>query len=347
MALGSVLSQGRSDGESCLIGSIKTNIGHLESAAGVAGLIKAALILDRDTIPPNRNFETPNPAIPFEKLKIGIASQLQPLPHVGDAVPAVGVNSFGFGGTNAHVVLEAAPVQPRRELQRATCNRPFLLPISARDDVSLRDNVKAYRQSLAAVGDDLADFCYSAGARKEHHDLRLVAIGDDARQLQNRLSAWLREGESVEGIVAGRVEELRGSNVFVFTGQGSQWSGMGCQLVDRDPIVRRTLDEIDEQFSALSGWSLRREIARPRSQSTIDQTRVAQPAIFALQVALVRLWQSWGIAPEVVVGHSVGEIAAAWCAGIYSLRDAVRIAYHRSRLQDTTGGHGRMLAAGL
>ncbi len=219
-ALGTVLSKDRPNGDSCLIGSIKTNIGHLESASGVAGLIKAALVLDRDTVPPNTNFKTPNAEIPFADLKLQVADRLQPLPRFDNQTPVVGVNSFGFGGTNAHVVLEAAPEPLRSQRQPIVCERPFLLPISARDEASLRDGVRQYRQALAGVGDDLGDFCYSAGARKEQHPHRLVAIGSDTRQLQRRLDDWLRAAETSEGIVAGETVAAAASHAFVFTGQG-------------------------------------------------------------------------------------------------------------------------------
>lgn len=347
-ALGNVLSPGRPDGETCLMGSVKTNIGHLESASGVAGLIKAALVLDRNTVPPNPNFKTPNPNIPFDKLRLQVAGKLQPLPHPNGAAPVVAVNSFGFGGTNAHVVLEASPPRPSYKCpKRQDADRPLVLPISARDDVSLRDYARAYRKSLEAESLGLSDFCYSSGARKEHHHERLVVVGRDARELRDRLNAWLQGGDRIEGIVTGRGDAEEGPIVFVFTGQGPQWWAMGRQLLEREPIVRQTIEEVDELFLELGGWSLIEEMTRPEEQSNINRTAVAQPAIFALQVALVELWKSWGIEPGRVLGHSMGEVAAAWCSGIFSLRDAVKLIYHRSRLQDMTAGSGRMLAAGI
>ena len=347
-ALGNVLSLGRPDGESCLIGSVKPNIGHLESASGIAGLIKAALVVDRDTVPPNRNFETPNPNIPFGKLQLKVATRLQPLPRPNGASPAVAVNSFGFGGTNAHAVLEPSPPRPScHGPKRDNANRPLVLPISARDDVSLRDYAKAYRKSLEDESLDVSDFCYSAGARKEHHNERLAVMGHDAGGLRGRLDAWLRGSDSVEGVIAGRKNAEGGPLIFVFTGQGPQWWAMGRQLFEREPIVRQTIEEIDQIFKRISGWSLVKEMTKPEEQSNINQTAIAQPAIFALQIALTELWKSWGIRPDRVLGHSMGEVAAAHCAGIFSLRDAVLLIYHRSRLQDTTAGHGRMLATGL
>ena len=347
-ALGIVLSQGRSNGETCLIGSVKTNIGHLESGSGIAGLLKAALVLDRDMVPPSLNFKTPNPNIPFDKLKLKVAKELQPLPHLQGVTPFASVNSFGFGGTNAHVVLQAAPPQSSRGNPKPQeADRPFVLPISARDDVSLRDYVKSYRKALGDESVNLSDFCYSAGARKENHDQRLVVIGHDAQQLRSQLDAWLRGAAQTPGIIFGRADAEQGPIVFVFSGQGTQWWAMGRMLLEREPIVRQTIEEIDGVFKELSGWSIINEMTTSKEQSNIHRTSIAQPAIFALQVALVKLWQSWGIEPSGVVGHSVGEVAAAYCAGCYSLRDAVHLIYHRSRLQDSSGSLGRMLVAGI
>ena len=347
-ALGNVLSAGRAPGKSCLIGSVKTNIGHLESASGAAGLIKAALVLQREVVPPNLNFATPNPNIPFDRLQLSVPTKLHPLPRENGALPVTAVNSFGFGGANAHVVLEAAP--EREPLVRDMGNaadRPFMLPVSARHDESLQDYAKAYRKFLGNDAIGLADICYSAGACKEQHEHRLAVVGQSHQQLRDRLDAWIRETDETDGIVQGRRRGAAGPLVFVFTGQGTQWWAMGQQLLTREPSFRRTIEQIDELLISLAGWSLQEEMAKPEGESKIDRTAVAQPAIFAVQVALAGLWESWGIVPGKVMGHSVGEVAAAYCAGIYSLEDAVNIVYQRSRLQDKTGGSGRMLAAGI
>ena len=153
--------------------------------------------------------------------------------------------------------------------------------------------------------------------------------------------------DDIEGVLAGRAAPAGKPIVFVFTGQGAQWWGMGRQLLQREPIFRQTIEKIDSLFQKISGWSILEEMTRPEEESRINQTAIAQPAIFALQVALAELWQSWGIKPSRVIGHSVGEVAAAYCAGIFSFEDAARLIYHRSRLQDTTAGHGKMLAAGI
>lgn len=350
-AIGAVVSTGRAAGDSCWLGSIKTNLGHLEPASGIAGLFKLALIMDRQTIPPSGNFEAANPAIPFDSLQLKVVDRLQPLATQDQPISAA-INSFGFGGTNASAVVQSAPRLNRHPSSPETpVTRPFLLPISARDDVALRGYAKQYSRRLKDLDSDdqaaLADFCYSAGARKEQHAHRMVLRGRDAKQLAGNLRAWLRGDDVEASVVVGQAENQPGSNAFVFTGQGSQWATMGQDLIAREPIVAATIDKIDTLFQRVSGWSLKAAMLCGASESKIHSTQVAQPAIFAIQVALVELWKSWGIRPDSVIGHSVGEVAAAWCAGIYSLEEATQLVYHRSRLQDGTGGAGKMLAVGM
>lgn len=391
-ALGNVLCQGRENKNKCLVGSVKTNIGHLESGSGIAGFLKAALVLHHDTVPPNLNFETPNPNIPFERLGLEVARELQPLPHLDGVTPVTAVNSFGFGGTNAHVVLEAAPPVECRSMDIPTivrgfngsrgftdsvhgdadkngdavksgdackngfhpakrANRPLLLPISARDETSLNRYAMLFKDALDSEDNDqrLADICYSAGARKEHHQNRLVVLGRSGAQLRSRLTRRLADENASDGIVQGKSTSNVGDITFVFTGQGAQWWQMGRQLYADEPILRDVIDCIDALLTPLASWSLADEMMNPQSEasSRIHLTSIAQPAIFALQVALAELWKSWGIVPTKVIGHSVGEVAAAYVAGVYSLDDAVKIIFHRSRLQDSAGGDGRMAAVGI
>ena len=349
-ALGRVLGESRADDNKCLIGSVKTNIGHLESGSGIAGMIKAALVLHYRMVPPNQNFKTPNPNIPFDTLRLEVVKELLPLPQTEGRLPVASVNSFGFGGTNAHVVMEAAPFPvelTRTAMDKPKATRPFVLPISARDKIALRDYAAAYSKLLRDPSVSLADVCYSAGTHKEHHSESLVVIADNAQQMTDRLQSWLDSESPVSGAIVGQRHDAKKELVFVFTGQGSQWWAMGQQLLQREPLFRSTIEKIDTLFQELSGWSIVEEMLKSEDQSHIDRTAIAQPAICALQIALVALWKSWGITPTRVVGHSVGEVAAAYCAGILSLEDTVRVIYHRSLLQDTTAGHGRMLAAGI
>lgn len=345
-AIGRVLGRGRRADRRCLIGSVKTNIGHLESGSGAAGLIKAALILSRRTVPASLNFDRPNPKIPFADLGLEVATWTQPLPSVPDGAPVAGVNSFGFGGTNAHAVLEAAPASHTRVTPVSVSpERPFLLPISARDETALRAYVEKYRELLADPSVNVAEVCSAAGDRKEHHPYRLVLIGNSASHLRRQAAAWLRDGAG-EGIVAGRGGSHSGT-VFVFAGQGPQWWGMGRQLMEREPIVRDVIADIDARIQRRAGWSLLAEMMRPEAESIVDQTQIAQPAIFALQVALIELWNAWGVRAAKAIGHSVGEVAAAYCAGVYSLDDAVDVITTRGRLQHRAFGRGRMLAVAV
>ncbi len=354
-ALGRVLGKGRAPEQKIIIGSVKSNIGHLEAGSGIAGLIKAALVLHHRTVPKNPNFRVPNPNIPFDSLSLRVASENQPLPQIDGQLPIVGVNSFGFGGTNAHVVLEAAPAPERTvdclsfpsSLGALPASRPFILPISAKDEASLHRYAEAYCDRLRDPTLSVDDFCTSAGIAKEHHERRLLVSGQDAPQLRRRLRAWLDGAEEVKGVFVGRSSKGDKDLTFVYTGQGAQWWAMGQQLLNREPVFQQVLAEIDAKLRSLSGWSLLEAMRSTKEESPIDRTNVAQPAIFALQVGLTKLWESWGIQPSRVIGHSVGEVAAAYCAGVYSLDDAVTIIFHRSRLQHSTGGHGRMLAVGL
>lgn len=346
-ALGMVLSRGRDEDDVCLIGSVKTNVGHLESGSGVAGLAKAALVLYHDTVPPNLNFQRPNPNIPFDEFKLKVATELQPLPHLDNLPPVVGVNSFGFGGTNSHILLEAAPPAPEAKPAEVQAERPVLLPLSARTDEALRDTVIRWRRFLRASEADLHDIAASAGTKREHHDHRLAFLAQDRGDLIHRMTEWLAEGERGGTAFTGRPVAEPNPLVFVYTGQGAQWWAMGQDLIHREPVFRKVLEDIDAYLKPLAGWSLIEEMTRDEASSQINRTNIAQPAIFGLQVALSELWKSWGIRPAKVVGHSVGEVAAAYVAGAYTLEDAVKIIYHRSRLQDMTGGKGRMVAVGL
>ena len=352
-ALGNILCRGRGKGEECVIGSVKTNIGHLESGSGVAGLIKAALVLKHRTIPPNLNFETPNPNIRFDELRLRVPTEAEPLPCDGESV-VVAVNSFGFGGTNAHIVLEEAPPQKKKiepKRKKRSSEGPVLLPVSANTEESLKAYVSAFRDMLENGSQNgrvsLPDLASTAALRKSHHEHRLAVVGVTSKELAEKLQAWEREESRVPGLVSDRAAAKETTAIFVFSGQGPQWWGMGQELLRTEPVFRKAIKQIDKLVYALGGWSLLEEMSRGKVDSNINRTYVAQPAIFAVQVGLAELWRSRGVEPVRVVGHSVGEVAAAYWAGIYSLEDAVKVIFHRSRLQEKTSGAGRMAAVGL
>jgi acyl transferase domain-containing protein/thioesterase domain-containing protein/acyl carrier protein len=342
-ALGAALGDGRKN--PCLIGSVKTNIGHLEAAAGIASLIKVALVLKHKTIPPSLHFQNPNPGIDFEKLNLRVVQKLEPFPENSGRLLA-GINAFGFGGANAHVILEAAPQPPREQNSPAetSAHKPLLLALSAHSPEALRAAAKNYRALLAEPFADARAVCGAAAARRSHFAHRLCLVGGTREELLERLGHFLA-GEADPAIVCGEVS-IATAPVFVFSGQGPQWWGMGRELLREEPLFTEKIQQCDQHFRELGGWSLVEELLRDEEDSRLQQTAFAQPAIFALQVALADLWRSWGVRPSAVVGHSVGEIAAAHVAGVLTLREAARVIFHRARCMNAAPG-GRMLAAGL
>jgi len=328
----------------CLIGSVKTNVGHLESASGVASIIKLALILQHRTIPASLHFKKPNPRIDLKKLKLRVVNRLQPFPT--NSQPLLGgINSFGFGGANAHVILEAPPARPQKPSIAARRGQPFILPISAHSREALLVATANYRALLQNPAIDLWSVCAAAATRRSHLQHRLCFVAATRKELLNRLEASLA-GETSPAMISGQAAANAGP-VFVFSGQGSQWWAMGRQLMARSQPFRNKIEECDVLFHELGNWSVVEELSRDQNSSRMEHTGIAQPAIFALQVALAALWGSYGVRPSAVVGHSVGEVAAAHVAGILTQREAARIVFHRGRSMGSAPDTGRMLAASL
>jgi acyl transferase domain-containing protein/thioesterase domain-containing protein/NAD(P)-dependent dehydrogenase (short-subunit alcohol dehydrogenase family)/acyl carrier protein len=325
----------------CLIGSVKTNFGHLESASGVASIIKVALILKHKTIPPSLHFKKPNPRIDFKKLNLRVVSRLQPFPRNAGPLLA-GVNSFGFGGANAHVILQATPAGTQKTANAARSGRPFILPISGHTREALLGAVANYRALLPTI--DAWSLCAAAATRRSHLGHRLCVVAATRKQLLDRLDAALA-GDITPSLVNHKAENA--GPVFVFSGQGSQWWAMGRELLAHNGTFRNKIEECDALFREFGKWSLVKELSRDQGSSKMEQTEIAQPAIFALQVALAALWDSFGVKPSAVVGHSVGEIAAAHVAGVLTLREAARVVFHRGRSMGFAPDTGRMLAASL
>ena len=348
-ALGAVLGVERPPGRACALGSVKTNLGHLEAAAGIAGLIKVALVLRHREIPPSLHFEKPNPHIPFDELPLRVQTTLSSWP--AESGPALaGVSSFGFGGTNAHIVLEEAPPAKIGMAEAAPKTGTYLLPLSARTPEALQALARGYQDFLAAPESAAAlpEICYTASARLSHHDFRLAVTGNSPVQLLESLEAFLR-GEARPGLSSGRkLSARRRKLVFVFPGQGSQWLGMGRRLLEQEAVFREMIERCDRAMRPYRDWSLLAELTAPDAAgSRLDEIDIIQPALFAIQIALAALWRSWGIEPQAVVGHSLGEVAAAYVAGALSLDDAVRVICHRSRLFKRTIGEGAMAAVEL
>lgn len=349
-ALGAVLATDRPPDSPCALGSVKTNIGHLEAAAGIAGLIKVALSLKHQVILPSLHFEEPNPHIPFDNLPLYVQQTLSPWP-AGSGPALAGVSSFGFGGTNAHMVLQEAP-RTLQVYQRdaSTVDRVELLPLSTRSPEALRSLAEAYKSFLASGGDrsaTLRDVCYTASMRRSHHDHRLAIVGHSHDELVECLHTYL-QGRLRPGTSSGqKVPGQRPRLVFVFSGQGSQWPGMGRELLAQEPIFRQTLLRCQEIMRSHVDWALLEELAAGEDRTRLAEISVVQPILFAIQVGLAVLWRAWGIEPDAVVGHSMGEVAAAHIAGALSLEDAVRIICLRSRLMKRKSGQGAMVATEL
>jgi acyl transferase domain-containing protein len=322
--------------EPLLIGSVKTNIGHLEPASGLAGLIKAVLVLERRQVPPNLHFEQPNGQLPLDRVRI--PSALTPLPDRGGQAPLVGVNSFGFGGSNAHALLaEAPPIEPGFS---PAADGPCVFPLSARSSDALAQYAAAYAERIAAgisQSVPLPELCAAAALQKSHHPWRHALVVDSAEALRADLHT----------LPAAAPTAARPKIALVFSGQGPQWWAMGRALYRREAVMRDMWRQCDAACRALGGPALLDALLADEADSRLDHTDIAQPALFTLQAGLTELWRTWGIEPDVVIGHSVGEAAAAWTAGIFDLETIFRIILTRSRWQETTRNRGRMLAASI
>lgn len=344
-ALGAVLSVDREPETECVIGSVKTNIGHAESAAGVASLIKVALMLKHGAIPPSLHFENPNPLIPFDELPLRVSTALSEMPRRDRPILA-GVNGFGVGGTNVHAVLEQTTAV-EVESAETTVERPWVLPLSARSDKSLKENARQLADYLEAGQPDagkLLQIAHTLSSRRSHMGHRMAVSADGNEQLIEAMRAFADAGHHPM-VRAGQVMERQTETprlAYVFSGQGSQWWAMGRELLTKEPVYRAVVERCDALLQPLTGWSLLEVLNAAETESKLDETAYAQPALFALQVGLAALWRSWGVAPDAVFGHSVGEVAAAHVAGALSLEDAVRVIAHRARLMQQATGLGHM-----
>jgi acyl transferase domain-containing protein len=318
-ALGAVMGRNRAPGQPLWVGSVKTNIGHLEVAAGVASVIKVALALQHRTIPPHLHFQCSNPHLSLDDIPARIPTSCVPW-SAGPTPRIAGVSSFGLSGTNAHLVLEEAPAgRTGSGADRPVSHRPQLLALSARDPWSLRALVSAYTAALAEGGSlreaALADICFTAGVRRSHHRHRWAAVVSSIDDLRRKLTDAGGDSASAAKLPAQR------KLVFVFNGQGPEWRTLGRELMGQEPGFLAVLKECDEIFRRHGGKSVLDEL-----QSRAAQTEITSPALFALQVALARQWESWGVRPDAVVGHGFGEVAAGYVAGILNFEEAVQLA---------------------
>jgi acyl transferase domain-containing protein/acyl carrier protein len=349
-ALAEVFGPGRARDCALQIGSVKTNIGHAESAAGIAGLIKTVLALHHEQIPPNLHFKQLNPHIDWNGLAIHVPTT-GTLWNRGKGSRVAGVSSFGFSGTNAHVVLSDLPSEQFVPDAPGQQEDPplHLLPLSARTQPALAALVREYEQAFGKdPGLSLADVCHTAGTGRCHFEHRLAVVAPNLAEAKQRLAAVAR-GETHTSVQVGRSTNSVPGVVFMFTGQGSQYVGMGRELFETQPVFRRELKRCAEILEPLLQKPLLEVLFADagegnRSPQLIDETQYTQPALFALEYALAALWRSWGIEPVAVLGHSVGEYVAACVAGVFSLEDALHLVTVRSRLMQTLPRNGTMAA---
>ncbi len=338
-ALGSVFGANRNAEQRLKVGSVKTNMGHLEAAAGMAGLMKAVLVLQHKQIPPSLHFETPNPYIPWDELPIDVVTELTPL-SARDGRYVVGVSSFGFSGTNSHLVLEAAPEQIG---EAPTVERPLhILKLSAKDKTALQTLVQRFDEYLSKGITPFADICFTANAGRADLTHRLALVASSGEEARARLVAHAN-GETREDVFEGTVFDTASPEVvFLFTGHGSQYLQMSRQLFETQPTYSAALNKCAEILKDYLDISLI-EILFPEDDSKwLDKMTYGQPALFAVEYALAQLWMAWGVKPTTVLGHSVGEYVAACIAGVFSLADGLKMVCARGRLMDSLPQAGEM-----
>lgn len=346
-ALGMVFGRKRPGSGPLMIGSIKPNIGHLEGAAGIAGLIKAVLIVERGSLLPSGGFTEPNPAIPFTELGLRVVDELQEWPVVAGRPRRAGVSSFGFGGTNAHVIVEEAgsvgadTVSGRADVG-GSGGGVVAWVISGKTASALAAQAgRLGRYVRARPALDVVDVGYSLVSTRSVFDHRAVVVGQTRDELLAGL-AGVVAGRPEAGVVCG-VGKPAGKTAFVFAGQGSQWLGMGSELYAAYPVFAEALDAVVDELDRHLRYPLR-DVIWGHDQDLLNTTEFAQPALFAVEVALYRLLMSWGVRPGLVLGHSVGELAAAHVAGALCLPDAAMLVAARGRLMQALPAGGAMFA---
>ncbi|TDD73312.1 SDR family NAD(P)-dependent oxidoreductase [Actinomadura darangshiensis] len=336
-AVGEILGAGREPDKPLLLGSAKSNLGHMESAAGIAGLIKTVLALHHRVIPPSAHYKEPNPHIPFDELRLAVVAEETPWLDTGRPARA-GVSGFGFGGTNAHILLEEAPEQ--ETTVHPAVVRTF--PLSDTSDDRIRDHAALLAEWLPGQEANLADVARTLHRRSGRGRSRAAVAARDQAGLVEGLAA-LAEGRPHPGVVSGTALGAPGRPVWVFSGYGAQRAGMAQRLLEEEPAFAEAIDDLDGLFAEEGGpdlWALLEEGRKP------DGPADAMPVLFAIQIGLARMWKAYGVTPGAVIGHSMGEVAAAVVAGALTLEDGVRVICRRSRLLTRLVGGGAMAVLG-
>lgn len=349
-SLKAVLMQDRELDQPCWLGSVKTNIGHLEAASGIAGVIKVVLSLQHQEIPPHLHLKQLNPYISLAGSSLVIPTDCQSWSVSTHRL--AGVSAFGFGGTNCHVILEEAPGQRcdisclnESQKQEAIERSRHILTLSAKSEKALEELAQNYADFLTNHSQvSVADVCFTANVGRSHFDHRLAVVAESTVQLCQQLKVF--GSEQIDNkLLSNSASKKRLKIAFLFTGQGSQYIGMGRQLYETQPIFRQALDRCDQILRPYLEQPLLSVIyPEPGVNSPLNETAYTQPALFALEYALAQLWQSWGIEPTIVVGHSVGEYVAACIAGVFSLEDGLKLITKRARLMQTLPQNGEMVA---
>ncbi len=333
----------RSKEEPVLLGSVKTNVGHAEAAAGMASLLKVILALQNGTIPPQLHFNEPNPHIDWQSLPVKVVNEPTSWQR-GDTPRIAGINSFGISGTNAHLVLEEPPLP---ESSTSEAERPLhALALSANDESALAALATRFERYMRAnPGARIADIAHTANIGRSHRPYRLAVLGDSTEQIRQKLNGYASKKDE-QGLIQGRVEGIESPKIaFLFTGQGSQYINMARELYQTQPLFKATLDKCDELLHPYLERPLLSVLyPEPGQDSPINETAYTQPALFAIEYALAELWRSWGIQPSVVMGHSVGEYVAACVAGVFSLEDGLKLIAERGRLMQELPRDGAMAA---
>lgn len=346
-ALGNVLAVGRTADNPLTLGAVKTNIGHLESAAGIVALIKTVLVLDNNAIPPNLHLRKLNPRLPQASEVLKFPTTIQPWPRSG-RVRAAGVSSFGFGGTNAHIIVSDVPEQESMPTVAPVASERsrHVMALSARSEAGLAEQAQRCAEMLTEEPDGvLADIAFSANTGRAHFPVRAAIAPASREQLLDSLLALSKDNRTpfIHSSADHKIETK--GVVFLFTGQGSQYARMGMDLYDTQPVFRAALNQCDQILRQQQGISLLALLtAEGDAALDLDATRFTQPALFSLEYALAQMWMSWDIKPAAVLGHSVGEYTAACIAGIYSLEDSLKLIGERARLMQALPCGGGMLA---